>query len=90
MAWRRPGDKPLSEPMVVCLMTHICITQPQWVNGNYDNNNNVNNNYEGNTDDEHHTDNNNNLGAMWHWRRGLLPQHEPFALTCSAPGASTP
>ena len=25
MAWRRPGDKPLSEPMVVSLPTHICI-----------------------------------------------------------------
>ena len=32
MAWRRPGDKPLSEPMVVCLPTHICVTRPQWVN----------------------------------------------------------
>ena len=32
MAWRRPGDKPLSEPMVVNLLTHICVTQPQWVN----------------------------------------------------------
>ena len=32
MAWRRPGDKPLSEPMMVCLLTHICITRPQWVN----------------------------------------------------------
>ena len=31
-AWRRPGDKPLSEPMLVCLLTHICVTQPQWVN----------------------------------------------------------
>ena len=31
MAWRRPGDKPLSEPMLVCLLTHICITWPQWV-----------------------------------------------------------
>ena len=28
-AWRRPGDKPLSEPMVVRLLTHICFTQPQ-------------------------------------------------------------
>ena len=27
----RPGDKPLSEPMMVFL-THICVTQPQWVN----------------------------------------------------------
>ena len=32
MAWRRPGDKPLSEPMMVRLPTHICITRPQWVN----------------------------------------------------------
>ena len=32
MAWRRPGDKPLSEPMMVNLLTHICITRPQWVN----------------------------------------------------------
>ena len=32
MAWRRPGDKPLSEPVMVCLLTHICVTWPQWVN----------------------------------------------------------
>ena len=31
MAWRRPGDKPLSEPMMVSLLTHICVTRPQWV-----------------------------------------------------------
>ena len=31
MAWRRPGDKPLSEPMMVRLPTHICDTRPQWV-----------------------------------------------------------
>ena len=31
MAWRLPGDKPLSEPMVVRLLTHICVTRPQWV-----------------------------------------------------------
>ena len=31
MAWRRPGDKPLSEPMMVRLLTHICVTRPQWV-----------------------------------------------------------
>ena len=31
MACRRPGDKPLSEPMVVSLPTHICVTRPQWV-----------------------------------------------------------
>ena len=32
MAWRCPGDKPLSEPMMVSLPTHICIARPQWVN----------------------------------------------------------
>ena len=32
MAWRRPGDKPLSEPRLVSLPTHICVTRPQWVN----------------------------------------------------------
>ena len=31
MAWRRPGDKPLSEPVMVSLLTHICVTRPQWV-----------------------------------------------------------
>ena len=31
MAWRRSGDKPLSEPMMVSLVTHICVTRPQWV-----------------------------------------------------------
>ena len=30
MAWRRPGDKPLSEPMLASLLTHICVTRPQW------------------------------------------------------------
>ena len=35
MAWRRPGDKPLSEPMMVCLLTHICVTRPQWVNHSF-------------------------------------------------------
>ena len=29
---RRPGDKPLSQPMMVNLRTHICVTRPQWVN----------------------------------------------------------
>ena len=33
MAWRRPGDKPLSEPMLDSLLTHICVTRPQWVKG---------------------------------------------------------
>ena len=32
MAWRRSGAKPLSEPMMVSLLTHICVTGPQWVN----------------------------------------------------------
>ena len=32
MAWRQPGDKPLSEPMMVSLPTHICVTRTQWVN----------------------------------------------------------
>ena len=31
MTWRRQGDKPLSEPMIIWLSTHICITRPQWV-----------------------------------------------------------
>ena len=31
LAWRRPGDKPLSEPMMVSLLTHICVTRPQWL-----------------------------------------------------------
>ena len=32
MAWHRPGDKPLSEPMLVRSLTQICVTRPQWVN----------------------------------------------------------
>ena len=32
MAWRRSGDKPLSEPLMVGLLAHICVTRPQWVN----------------------------------------------------------
>ena len=31
MTRRRPGDNPLSEPMMVSLPTHICVTRPQWV-----------------------------------------------------------
>ena len=31
MAWRPPGDKPLSEPMMVSLPTHICVARLQWV-----------------------------------------------------------
>ena len=29
MAWNQPGDKPLSEPMRVRLLTHIYVTRPQ-------------------------------------------------------------
>ena len=32
IAWRRLGYKPLSEAMMVSLLTHICVTRPQWVN----------------------------------------------------------
>ena len=31
MAWRWPGAKPLPEPMMVSLLTHICVTRSQWV-----------------------------------------------------------
>ena len=31
MAWRRSGDKPLSEPMMVSLLTYTYVTRPQWV-----------------------------------------------------------
>ena len=31
MAWCRPGDKPLSEQMMVNLLMHTCITHRQWV-----------------------------------------------------------
>ena len=30
MAWHQPEDKPLSEPMMVRLLTQTCITRPQW------------------------------------------------------------
>ena len=30
-AWRRPGDRPLSEPMMIVLMTYKSVTRPQWV-----------------------------------------------------------
>ena len=32
LAWLRSGDKPLSELMMVSLLTHICVTRPQCVN----------------------------------------------------------
>ena len=31
MDWRRLGVKPSSKPMMVSLLTHICVTRPQWV-----------------------------------------------------------
>ena len=31
MTWRRPGDKLLSEPMMFSLLTHTCVTRPQWI-----------------------------------------------------------
>ena len=31
IAWCRPGDKPLSESMMLSLLTHIFLTRPQWV-----------------------------------------------------------
>ena len=30
MAWRRPGDRSLSEPMIVSIPMHTCVTRPQW------------------------------------------------------------
>ena len=35
MTWRRSGDKPLSEPMMVSLLTHICVIWPQWSDGSW-------------------------------------------------------
>ena len=32
MAWHRLGDKPLSGPMLVSLLIHVCATRPQGVN----------------------------------------------------------
>ena len=32
MAWCWPGNKPLSKPVMVSLLKHICVTRPQWVN----------------------------------------------------------
>ena len=34
MAWRRPGDQPLSEPMLTHKLTHICCTRGRSVNLN--------------------------------------------------------
>ena len=35
MIWHRSGDMPLSEPIMVSELTHICITRPQWVRRGY-------------------------------------------------------
>ena len=35
MAWRRPGDKPLSEQMMVWLPKHMSVTRPQWVKDDF-------------------------------------------------------
>ena len=32
MDWRRSGDKPLSEPMLVSLLTQTWVTRSQWIN----------------------------------------------------------
>ena len=32
MACRRPGDKPLSQPIMFSLLTHIGVSRPKWVN----------------------------------------------------------
>ena len=31
MAWHLSGVKPLSEPMMISLLTHICVTRPQCI-----------------------------------------------------------
>ena len=31
LAWCQPGEKPLYEPMIISLLTHICVTRPQWI-----------------------------------------------------------
>ena len=36
MAWRRSGDKPLSEPLMISWLMHICVTRPQGVNQHRD------------------------------------------------------
>ena len=33
MVLYQPGDQPLSEPMMLNLPMHMCVTQPQWING---------------------------------------------------------
>ena len=35
MAWSRPGDNPLSEPVMFSLLTQKCVIRPHWVNAIY-------------------------------------------------------
>ena len=35
MALHRPGGKPLSESIMVSLLTQICVNRPQWVNRSF-------------------------------------------------------
>ena len=35
MVWHRPGNKPLSEPMMINLPTYVCVTRSQWVKYKY-------------------------------------------------------
>ena len=35
MTLHRPGDKPLSEPMLISLLVHICVTRPQRIKHSY-------------------------------------------------------
>ena len=35
LAWRQAGDKSLSKPMMVSLLTHLWVTLPQWVDTNF-------------------------------------------------------
>ena len=35
IAWRRPGDMLLFEPVMVSLPTHICVIRPQWIYNAY-------------------------------------------------------
>ena len=37
MAWRQPGDKPLSEPIMARLPTQKCVTRDQWFKGHGNN-----------------------------------------------------
>ena len=34
MAWSRPGEKPLFDPMIVRSPKHVCVTGPHWVEKN--------------------------------------------------------